>query len=169
MEVFPLPIIGIGSDNGSPFINDKLLRFCTDQQITFTLSRLGNKNDGAHVEQKNWSRVRELVGYLRYDTAKGLKLLNQIWELDRVFTNYLLPQQKLVSKTRHGAKVSMVHAWPATPYQHAIAHPAVKKMPAIRMNAVFKKISVMQLSRQILGLTGTLEKLAVSESRSSAR
>jgi len=168
MEVFPFPIIGIDSDNGSEFINDELLRFCTDQQITFTRSRPGNKNDGAHVEQKNWSRVRELVGYLRYDTEEELVLLNQIWELDRVFTNYLLPQQKLVQKTRHGAKVSKIHDQPATPHQRAIAHPAVKKMPVIRMNAAFKKIGVMQLSRQILGLTGTLEKLAVSKSRLSA-
>jgi hypothetical protein len=55
------------------------------------------------VEQKNWARVRELAGYLRYDTAAELELLNQIWGLDAV--NYLLPQQKLLAKTRHGAKV----------------------------------------------------------------
>ena len=67
-------------------------------RITFTRSRPGNKNDGAHVEQKNWARVRELVGYLRYDTAAELELLNEIWELDRIFTNYLLPQQKLIAK-----------------------------------------------------------------------
>jgi len=169
MEVFPFPIIGIDSDNGSEFINDELLRFCTDQQITFTRSRPGNKNDGAHVEQKNWSRVRELVGYLRYDSEEELELLNQIWELDRVFTNYLLPQQKLIQKTRHGAKVRKVHDRPATPHQRAIAHPAVKKMPVIRMNAAFKKIRVMQLSRQILSLTGVLEKIAVAKSRPSAR
>ncbi|WP_353711970.1 hypothetical protein [Arthrobacter sp. K5] len=66
--------------------------------------------------QKNWSRVRELVGYLRYDTAAELELLNHIWELDRIFTNYLLPQQKLVSKTRHGARVTKIHDAPATPH-----------------------------------------------------
>ena len=101
--VFPFPIIGIDSDNGSEFINDHLLAYCHAQQITFTRSRPGNKNDGAHVEQKNWARVRELVGYLRYDTAAELEKLNQIWELDRIFTNYLLPQQKLIEKQRHAA------------------------------------------------------------------
>ncbi|GGL95779.1 integrase catalytic domain-containing protein [Glutamicibacter protophormiae] len=169
MEVFPFPIIGIDSDNGSEFINQELLRFCQEQQITFTRSRAGNKNDGAHVEQKNWSRVRELVGYQRYDSPEELELLNQIWELDRIFTNYLLPQQKLVSKTRHGAKVTMVHDRPATPHQRAVAHPAVRKMPVIRMNAAFKKIRVMALSQQILELTGRLEKLSVAKSGSSAR
>ena len=126
-SVFPFPIIGIDSDNGSEFINDHLLAYCHARQITFTRSRPGNKNDGAHVEQKNWARVRELVGYLRYDTTSELEKLNEIWELDRVFTNYLLPQQKLVSKQRYGAKVSKKHDTPATPHQRAIRHPRMRK------------------------------------------
>ena len=65
---FPFPILGIDSDNGSEFINAHLLAYCNDHQITFTRSRPGNKNDGSHVEQKNWTHVRELVGYLRFDT-----------------------------------------------------------------------------------------------------
>jgi hypothetical protein len=105
-DVFPFPILGIDSDNGSEFINEHLFNYCVEHRITFTRSRSGNKNDGAHVEQKNWARVRELVGYSRYDTGGELELLNQIWELDRVFTNYLLPQQKLVFKERNGAKVT---------------------------------------------------------------
>lgn len=158
--VFPFPIIGIDSDNGSEFINEELKRYCEEQHITFTRSRPGNKNDGAHVEQKNWSRVRELVGYMRYDTPAELELLNQIWELDRIFTNYLLPQQKLVKMTRNGAKVTKIHDKPATPHQRAINHPDMRKMPAIRMNAAYKKIRVMALSRQILALTEHLETLA---------
>ena len=62
---FPFPIIGIDSDNGSEFINDQLQRYCTEHKITFTRSRAGRKNDGAHVEQKNWSVVRRAVGYHR--------------------------------------------------------------------------------------------------------
>jgi len=113
--VFPFPIIGIDSDNGSEFINDHLLAYCHAHQVTFTRSRPGNKNDGAHVEHKNWARVRELVGYLRYDTTAELEKLNEIWELDRVFTNYLLPQQKLLEKHRHRAKVTKKHDTSDTP------------------------------------------------------
>ncbi|SMY05228.1 Integrase core domain-containing protein [Brevibacterium sp. 239c] len=163
MAVFPFPIIGIDSDNGSEFINEHLLAYCTDHEITFTRSRSGNKNDGAHVEQKNWARVRELVGYLRYDTAAELELLNEIWELDRIFTNYLLPQQKLISKTRHGAKVSKKHDRPATPHQRAIRHEKMRKRPIISMNAAFKRIKPGALSRQILDLTGRLETLSVAK------
>ena len=155
-KVFPFPIIGIDSDNGSEFINNELYRYCLDKKITFTRSRPGNKNDAAHVEQKNWSRVRELVGYHRYDTARELELLNRIWELDRIFTNYLRPQQKLVSKTRHGAKVIKKHDRPATPHQRAVAHPAMRQRPIIAMNAQYKKIRPMALSRQIYALTAEL-------------
>jgi len=69
MGVFPFPIIRIDSDNGSEFINHHLFDYCTANEITFTRSRAGHSNDGAHVEQKNWTHVGELVGYLRYDTA----------------------------------------------------------------------------------------------------
>lgn len=55
-SMFPVPIIGIDSDNGSEFINDHLYRYCLDNKITFTRSRPLHKNDGTHVEQKNWSR-----------------------------------------------------------------------------------------------------------------
>jgi hypothetical protein len=103
---FPFPILGIDSDNGAEFINAHLFDYCLNRHITFTRSRSGNKNDGAHVEQKNWTHVRQLVGYLRFDSLEELELLNRIWSLDAVFTNYLLAQQKLVEKHRHGAKVT---------------------------------------------------------------
>ena len=112
------------------------------------------------MEQKNWARVRELVGYLRYDTAAELEKLNEIWDLDRIFTNYLLPQQKLLAKHRHGAKVSKKHDAPATPHQRAIRHERMRKRPIIRMNAAFKQIKPGALSRQILALTAQLETLA---------
>ncbi len=72
---FPFPILGIDSDNGSEFINADLFEYCIASRLTFTRSRPGNKNDGSHVEQKNWTHVRELVGYLRFDTEAELVVL----------------------------------------------------------------------------------------------
>lgn len=160
VEAFPFPILGIDSDNGSEFINDQLLRWCIEQKVTFTRSRPGNKNDGAYVEQKNWARVRELVGYYRYDTAAELAKLNEIWELDAVFANYFLPQQKLIFKQRQGAKVIKKHDTASTPHQRAVAHEAVRARPKITMNATFKRLKPAALSRQTLALTGQLEILA---------
>ena len=160
VAAFPFPILGIDSDNGSEFINEHLLRYCEDNKITFTRSRPGNKNDGAYVEQKNWARVRELVGYYRYDTAAELAKLNEIWELDAVFANYFLPQQKLIFKQRSGAKVIKKHDTATTPHQRAIAHQSMRKRPIITMNAVFKRLRPAAMSRQILALTAELEVLA---------
>ncbi|WP_199184369.1 DDE-type integrase/transposase/recombinase [Cryobacterium sp. Y62] len=163
MEVFPFPIIGIDSDNGSEFINEHLYRYCLDHEITFTRSRSQHSNDGAHVEQKNWTHVRELVGYLRYDTPSELAKLNEIWELDRIFTNYLLPQQKLVFKQRHGAKVTKKYDTATTPHQRAIKDETVRKRPIIHMNAQFKQLKPAALSRKILALTGELETLSLGQ------
>ncbi|QHO68424.1 integrase [Marisediminicola antarctica] len=162
-RVFPFPIIGIDSDNGSEFINHHLFDYCVANKITFTRSRASHSNDGAHVEQKNWTHVRELVGYHRYDTPAELTLLNEIWELDRVFTNYLLPQQKLVFKQRNGAKVTKRYDVATTPHQRAIAREDMRKMPIIRMNAEFKRVHPAAQSRKILALTGQLETLALAK------
>lgn len=116
--VFPLPVIGIDSDNDSEFINEHPLTYCQERQITFTSSRPGNKNDGAHVEQRNGARIQELVDYLRYEASAELDKPNEISELDRAFTNYLLPQQKLLSKHRRGAKVTQKNDHTATPHPH---------------------------------------------------
>ena len=132
-------------------------------KITFTRSRASHSNDGAHVEQKNWTHVRELVGYHRYDTPTELALLNEIWELDRMFTNYLLPQQKLVFKQRNGAKVTKRYDTATTPHQRAITREDMRKMPIIRMNAEFKRVHPAAQSRQILALTGRLETLALAK------
>src|SRR5664279_4891877 len=104
--IMPFPLLGIDSDNGSEFITHHLLAWCEQRKLTFTRSRPGNSNDGAHVEQKNWAVVRTVVGYHRYDTRAELLLLNKIWVLQSQTTNYFLAQQKLVSKVRNGAKVT---------------------------------------------------------------
>jgi hypothetical protein len=101
---FPFPIKEIDSD--SEFLNAHLLRYCEEQTITFARSRPGHKNDGAHVEQKNWSVVRQAVDYHRHDTAAELQLLNEISALLPLWVNFFSPQQKPVTKTRIGAKVT---------------------------------------------------------------
>ncbi|MGH3576078.1 MAG: DDE-type integrase/transposase/recombinase [Mycobacterium sp.] len=160
---FPFPILGIDSDNGSEFINFHLFNYCKENHITFTRSRPGNKNDGAHVEQKNWTHVRELVGYLRFDTDSELEVLNQIWELDRTFTNYLLAQQKLVHKQRHGAKVTKRYDRAQTPCQRAIAHARLTKADRARLAKSMRSVRPGELSRSIAELTARLERLALSK------
>jgi hypothetical protein len=86
-----------------------------------------------------------------------LDQLNQIWELDADFTNYFLPQQKLIFKQRNGAKVTKPYDTATTSHRRAIDHETVRKRPKITMNARFKRLKPGALSRQILAKTGELE------------
>jgi hypothetical protein len=157
----PFPLLGIDSDNGSEFINEHLLSWCLQQQITFTRSRPTNKNDGCHVEQKNWDIARRTVGYWRYDTAGELALLNQIWPVLSLLTNLHTPQQKLVSKTRHGATVSKRYDTARTPYQRLLAHAAADPLvlddiDARRLAALLQHTNPAAARREIGRLQATL-------------
>jgi hypothetical protein len=160
---FPFPIKGIDSDNGSEFINAHLLRYCETNEITFTRSRPGNKNDGAHVEQKNWAVVRQVAGYHRYDTDAERLLLNRIWARQTLMTNYFYPQQKLVSKIRRGAKVIKKHDLAANPHQRAGRHVKVTKKAKTAMFATYTKINPAAVQREIQALTEELLTLTTAK------
>jgi hypothetical protein len=166
---FPFPIVGIDSDNGSEFINHHLLAYCTEHQITFTRSRAANKNDGAHVEQKNWTHVRGLVGYLRFDTPGELALLNRIWDLDHRYTNYLLANQKLIAKVRNGARVTKRYDRAQTPLERTLAHDAVPQPIKTRLGRTMRTVSPGTLNRQIAELTTRLERLALDKAPAPAK
>lgn len=158
---FPFPILGIDSDNGSEFINAHLFDYCCDNRITFTRGRPGNKNDGCHVEQKNWTHVRSLVGYLRYDTGAELELLNRIWETDWRFTNLLCAQQKLVSRERIGAKVIKRHDAARTPHQRALASGGLSSGRKAALTRALNQLHPGQVQRDIDRLCVELERLAL--------
>jgi len=153
---FPFPIRGIDSDNGSEFINGHLLRYCEQEQITFTRSRSGNKNDGCHVEQKNWSVVRRAVGYHRYDTGAELELLNAIYGLLRLQTNFFSPQQRLLEKYRHGAKVTKKYARAKTPYQRVAADKRVPQDVKTDLAEQYEQLNPAQIRRDLLALQDQL-------------
>ncbi len=147
----PFPILGIDSDNGSEFINYHLLAWCEQRKVTFTRSRPGNSNDGAHVEQKNWAVVRTVVGYHRYDTPAELLLLNKIWVLQLQMTYYFLAQQKLISKVRDGAKVTKRYDLPTTPHRRAERHETVAAEDKTIMNDVLDALNPAAIQSQIRG------------------
>jgi hypothetical protein len=145
----PFPLLGIDSDNGQEFINNHLLTYCTDNKITFTRSRPGRKNDNAHVEQKNWSVVRQAVGYLRYDTPAELEALNQLYQSLRLMTNFFSPQQKLISKTRDGAKVVKKHDQAKTPYQRLLARDDIGASTKDNLARWYEQLNPAQIRRDI--------------------
>ena len=168
-SVMPFPILGVDSDNGSEFINYNLLHWCEERKVTFTRSRPGNSNDGAHVEQKNWAVVRTVVGYHRYDTAAELLLLNKIWLLQSQITNYFLPQQKLLKKVRDGAKITKTYDPARTPRDRAARHTAVSDHDKKIMADTFHGLNPAAVQRQIQALTAELLILTTSKAGGVAK
>ncbi len=124
-EQLPFPLKGLDTDNGNEFINNALLAFCQKEQITFTRSRPYKKNDQAHVEEKNGSIVRRMIGYDRYEGARAYTALAALYEKLRLYVNFFQPSMKLVSKERVGAKVKKKYDKAQTPYRRVLASDTV--------------------------------------------
>jgi len=113
----PFALRGIDSDNGSEFINAHLHQYCRTHQIQFTRGRPYKKNDNAHIEQKNWTHVRKLMGYVRYDSAAALEAMNAVYADLRLLQNLFLPSVKLQRKERIGARLRRHYDAPQTPLE----------------------------------------------------
>jgi hypothetical protein len=120
--VLPFPLRGLDSDNGSEFINTLLLQYCRGREIAFTRGRPYKKDDNAHVEQKNWTHVRKLLGWDRYDSLEAETAINDLYRNElRLMMNLFQPSVKLLRKTRVGARVTRRYDRPQTPLDRLLA------------------------------------------------
>jgi hypothetical protein len=145
----PFPLLGLDSDNGGEFINHHLHTYCQREGITFTRSRSYKKNDSCHVEQKNWSVVRRLVGYDRYSSKASLDALNHVYDLLRLYVNFFQPTMKLVAKTRRGAKVHKVYDTALTPYQRLLRAGILTQAKQQELAVTYHSLNPAQLLQQI--------------------
>jgi hypothetical protein len=114
-EALPFALLGLDSDNGSEFINYHLVRYCQKEAIQLTRSRPYEKNDNAHIEQKNWTHVRRLLGWNRYDSMEAQETLNAFYQNEyRWFMNFFQPSVKLKEITRVGSRVKRKYDCPRT-------------------------------------------------------
>ncbi len=159
----PFPLRGIDSDNGVEFINAHLLRYCQDEHLTFTRSRPYKKNDQAYVEQKNWSIVRQLVGYERYESASAYEALQALYQVVRLYVNFFQPSMKLLSKAREGSKVKKKYDQAKTPYQRVLESEHVNEEAKATLRQQYVTLNPVVLLRQMQRLQATFWKLAVGE------
>jgi hypothetical protein len=118
----PFPLRGLDSDNGSEFINTCLFQYCQAHQIPFTRSRPYKKDDNAHVEQKNWTHVRRLLGWDRYDSPQAQGAINALYRNElRLMMNLYQPSVKLVRKARVGSRLHRRYDRPQTPLDRLLA------------------------------------------------
>lgn len=142
-------LLGVDSDSGSEFINDILYRYCIREKITFTRGRPGKKNDNPFVEQKNDSIVRRWVGYKRYETEEQVKLLNDLYKLLRLYTNFFLPVQKLIKKERIGSKVKKIHDKAKTPYHRILEVEDVSDEIKSKLKEQYETLGLVHLKQQL--------------------
>lgn len=159
----PVPLRGLDSDNGSEFINRPLYYYCLYEGITFTRSRPYRKNDSAHVEQKNGALVRALIGYDRYATRAAYAQLARVYRLLRVHANFFQPVQRLVRKSRDGARVRRWHDRAHTPYQRLVTARALSPDRARELQALYETLNPLQLRRDIDAALAMLWRLSSRE------
>ena len=162
----PFPLLGLDSDNGSEFINQRLYTYCQRHRITFTRSRPYKKNDSAHVEQKNGSVVRRLVGYDRYSSRAAFQTLDRLYGLVRWHGNFFQPTMKLKHKTRHGAKVHKLYDTAKTPYRRLLETNTLTPAKQAELAATYRSLNPAWLLRQI---NATVDKLQTLRNRPNGR
>jgi hypothetical protein len=148
--VLPFPLLGVDSDNGSEFINWHLKGWCEQQGIHLTRGRPYKKDDNAHVEQKNWTHVRKLLDWERYDTHEAVAAMNELYGQElRLWLNLFLPSVKLVKKMRVGSKVRRVYDQPRTPWERVRASAQGDSGKVARLEELRKTLDPFQLGRVI--------------------
>ena len=148
----PFPILGFDADNGGEFINHHLWRHFANRMkpVQFTRSRPYHKDDNAHVEQKNWTHVRQWFGYHRLDKRRIVDMMNELYRSEwRLYHNFFQPSTKLVEKKVIASKVFKRYDKPKTPYERVLeskhVHPSVKRS----LKEQFDTLNPFQLRKAI--------------------
>ncbi len=146
----PFDLLGLDSDNGSEFINWHLERWCQQRQIQLTRGRPYKKDDNAHIEQKNWTHVRKLLGWERYDSRAAVEAMNDLYRQElRLWLNLYLPSVKLVKKVRVGSKVRRVYDAPQTPWERVTASASAHSDQITALKKLRASLDPFQLGKVI--------------------
>jgi len=150
----PFEIRAFNSDNGSEFLNHRLIEYFNNRKsadgsnrLIMTRSRAYHKNDNCHVEQKNWTHVRRIFGYERIEFKDLVPFMNEVYRAHNLLTNFFIPQSKLLSKTRVEGKIKKKYDEPQTPYQRLLKDTSVTEESKKKMTALFETLNPFELSK----------------------
>ncbi len=162
-EFLPFPLLGLDTDNGSEFLNWTLASWCEEHSIKFTRGREGVKNDQAHVEEKNGSVVRRLVGYDRYEGVESWQLLSTLYRISRLYINYFQPTMKLERKSRDGARIYRKYEKAKTPFERVLMSSAVPEARKEELRREFEQLDPVLLLSEIDRMQNEFWRTAVTE------
>ena len=149
-QALPFKLLGMDSDNGSEFINYHLKTFCDQKGIQLTRGRPYKKDDNAHIEQKNFTHVRKILGYLRYDSLAAQKAINELYQNElRIFQNLFLPSMKLIKKSRIGSKLKRSYDKPQTPLERVLQCPQADPVKIEQLKRPGDQTDPFELAKRI--------------------
>lgn len=154
VDSLPFEMWSFNVDNGSEFLNDRVyeyfLRLGDDRVIPFpmTRSRSYQKNDNPHVEQKNWTTVRQIFGYDRFDFKELLPAMNEVYRIQNLITNFFIPQFKIKSKVRIQARIQKKYDKLQTPFERVLADPTVSDENKQKLRETYGQINYYTLIEQ---------------------
>jgi hypothetical protein len=149
-QALPFKLLGIDSDNGSEFINYHLKTFCDQNHIQLTRGRPYKKDDNAHIEQKNYTHVRKILGYLRYDSLAAQKAINELYQNElRILQNLFLPSMKLSKKTRVGSKLKRCYDKPQTPLERLLNCPQADPLKTQQLIGLRHRTDPFELAKRL--------------------
>ena len=146
----PFRLLGIDSDNGSEFINRHRGRWCARRHIQFTRGRPYKKDDNAHIEQKNWTHVRKLMGWNRCDTPEAVEAMNDLYRHElRLWMNRFLLSVKLIRKVRVGSRLRRLYGPAQTPLDRLLASPGVDRERLAELQTLRQRLDPFALAQII--------------------
>jgi hypothetical protein len=151
-QSLPFPIRGFDADNGGEFLNHHLFRYLTERKrpIQFTRSRAYKKDDNAHIEQKNWTHVRQWLGYDRLDSPEAVPLMNELYTSEwRLFLNFFCPSVKLLEKKRVASKIIKRYDKPKTPFRRVLESPDVSDESKRKLKEQYKTLNPFELRKAL--------------------
>ncbi len=161
-DSLPFPLLGFDCDNGREFLNWHLMKHFhqRDKTVQFTRSRPYHKDDNAHVEQKNWTHVRQWFGYHRLDKRVLVGLMNHLYTHEwRFYHNFFLPSVKLVEKKLVEGKAIKRYDQPKTPYQRVLESPYVSASIKHSLKEQLETLNPFKLSKAIEDELNTIFKI----------
>lgn len=151
-NALPFDIEGFDCDNGSEFLNWPIITYFTDRKrpVQFTRSRPYYKNDNAHIENKNWTNIRQYLGYERFDNPELTELINDLYlgEWSDYF-NFFITSVKLIEKQRVGSKIKRKHDDPKTPFQRCIESKHISDETKIILQQRKDRLNPFALQREM--------------------
>jgi len=160
----PFALRAVDVDNGTEFVNERLIEYCLGHGIELTRSRPYRKNDQAWIEQKNGAVVRKLMGYRRFEGLAAARAITRLYAASRLFVNFFQPSFKLAAKHREGAKVSKRYHPPQTPCERLLQMDSIPMDAKQKLAEIPAGLDPLKLLEEMRAVQAYLAALADGES-----